>query len=530
MGSPSTLLDLIAHGGSLRAQGDNDQQAAATALTQAQTGRVQQEAPILAQQAEQARLETQRQQQALRDQEIMRQVWAQPDANDYLTDPNKLRMALAQRGASAPGVMSAVSSAIDLNTKASTLKKDQIANEEQEFGVIKDGLIGYLNTPDEQKPQAYPSVYADIQKREPQLAAALPAPGAGVAPNQNDLAHVIGLTKAHEQLLTNAKTKAETEQAEAGGREKSINAKIAELNFNLRRDASPETLAAQVDSLIDPAKYPDQNAQAKSLSATAMKYGGPEAATKAIQDVYGQVAEAQKQALTAPGRLQEELDKQKALMPGAVLEAAQKANAEIGPHVAAAVASQKALAAQSPDAFAGIVDASSRRQAESESDKIDQTYTDALNTNQRLRDTISAAQSGNKAAPAVIPIEELRGFVNRVNSTELKSVGGAGNLVDKVEGYINGKTKGQPIAPDVLRDMKDLLTSGDQFAERAYSAGVDRLKKRGVDASKLAKPTITGAPAAKTYAQTATGPNNHKIGSNDGGKTWFDLQTGAAVK
>ena len=36
--------------------------------------------------------------------------------------------------------------------------------------------------------------------------------------------------------------------------------------------------------------------------------------------------------------------------------------------------------------------------------------------------------------------------------------------------------------------------------------------------------------APKAYAQTATGPGNHKIGSNDNGKTWFDVQTGKQVQ
>lgn len=34
----------------------------------------------------------------------------------------------------------------------------------------------------------------------------------------------------------------------------------------------------------------------------------------------------------------------------------------------------------------------------------------------------------------------------------------------------------------------------------------------------------------KSYALTATGQGNHKIGSNDGGKTWFDVQTGKAIQ
>jgi hypothetical protein len=39
-----------------------------------------------------------------------------------------------------------------------------------------------------------------------------------------------------------------------------------------------------------------------------------------------------------------------------------------------------------------------------------------------------------------------------------------------------------------------------------------------------------GGGAPRAYKQTATGPNGHKIGSNDGGNTWFDVKTGKAVR
>jgi hypothetical protein len=38
----------------------------------------------------------------------------------------------------------------------------------------------------------------------------------------------------------------------------------------------------------------------------------------------------------------------------------------------------------------------------------------------------------------------------------------------------------------------------------------------------------SGAPTS--YVVTATGANGHKIGSNDGGKTWADVKTGALVQ
>ena len=40
----------------------------------------------------------------------------------------------------------------------------------------------------------------------------------------------------------------------------------------------------------------------------------------------------------------------------------------------------------------------------------------------------------------------------------------------------------------------------------------------------------SGAVGATTYKDTATGAGGHKIGSNDGGETWYDVQTGKKVQ
>jgi len=39
-----------------------------------------------------------------------------------------------------------------------------------------------------------------------------------------------------------------------------------------------------------------------------------------------------------------------------------------------------------------------------------------------------------------------------------------------------------------------------------------------------------GGGSQKTYSMTATGPNGHKIGSNDNGSTWYDVRTGKLVQ
>jgi len=55
-----------------------------------------------------------------------------------------------------------------------------------------------------------------------------------------------------------------------------------------------------------------------------------------------------------------------------------------------------------------------------------------------------------------------------------------------------------------------------------------RFQAHGVPPVDLA-PGSTYGSSAQSYSMTATGPNGHKVGSNDG-KAWFDIQTGAKVK
>jgi hypothetical protein len=64
----------------------------------------------------------------------------------------------------------------------------------------------------------------------------------------------------------------------------------------------------------------------------------------------------------------------------------------------------------------------------------------------------------------------------------------------------------------------------------ALSAALDVVKETmapfATGGGRLPGPRTGGAGGGTTYKQTATGPGGHKIGSNDGGVTWYDMQTG----
>ena len=102
-----------------------------------------------------------------------------------------------------------------------------------------------------------------------------------------------------------------------------------------------------------------------------------------------------------------------------------------------------------------------------DANKVGQDYSQAAGDAKRIQDFVAAAQSGNKAAPGLIPITELRQLVNRVNPQELNAVSNsAGNAFDKVQGFFNKWTEGQPIPPEVLKDTATIANTLAQAAKR----------------------------------------------------------------
>lgn len=319
------------------------------------------------------------------------------------------------------------------------------------------------------------------------------------------LAGIGGAKAASDKVLAQQKTAAEVKNANAGAAKDTATADLDNFKLSLMKGLTGPNVASSVDALIDRTKYPQANADAHAAAQLAANSGDPAKVTEAVQEIYDeQVGSVQKAAALIPSKVAE----QKALIPGEVSKAGAIAQAEIPARVAGAVQTQQALAKLSPDAFATIPDPVSRREAMNESDKIDKEYSDKLTASQQLLDTIHAAQAGNKAAPGVIPIEQVRSVLanGRVNAAELRAVSSqAGSLMDRLEGWANKNTKGEPNPPDILRDMVSLATIQQQAAAQTRDAGLQRLKKRGVDTSKLAAPSVGAANAGTVNMRAPDG-------------------------
>lgn len=498
MGTPASLLDLIAHGGSLRASQDNDALAAQTAREQAAARATQAQIPLVQQQTEQARqtaeadrLKNVLAQRQLHDEEIQRQIWAEAGRKSTIagngataaeTDPLQLMRAMpsemARRGASAPAVMGAYKQTLDLQKNIAALSGDQLKLEQENHGMVADSLNGYLEN---QTPQAYAQFRNDAVAREPNLAAELPTADGATAPGRDQLAHVIGKVGLFGKLLTQAETKqkaatgaatATKDIAQAG--EADLNRQIAEFKFNLMRSATPETLATSVDSIIDPAKYPDQNKDAKASAALALRTtGDPAKAADAVQEVARGIRQVTTQDALIPGEVRKAAQVATAVAPIEVGKAVATASAVAPIHVQEEAAKQVAMAANSPEAFGSIVNPRERTQAQQNYERDSKDYADKVSAARQLKDFVAAAESGNKAAPGLIPLAELRQIVSRVNQAELRMAGsGAGSVMDKVQGWLGGHVEGQPIPPDVLKGIKEISSLQARAARSNYATKV----------------------------------------------------------
>ncbi len=294
--------------------------------------------------------------------------------------------------------------------------------------------------------------------------------------------------------------KARKIKAEAGSAESDQAMKQFELDA---AKATPEQQAAKVAASIDQTKYPEIYKRTLANVTNGVTHQDKVAALRAGS---AEVAEREKETdpAIARARTAQAVATKQALTP---LEIGQAVQTEI----------QKAKL--SGDAFGGIIDPVARHAAETQYDKDSRDYLGKVSEARRLKDLISAAQNGNKAAPGVIPIEELRSFVNRVNAQELKQVGaGAGSLIDRINGKIQGLKSGQPIPADILRDTAAIADLSEKAAERGYNFNLQVIRQKGAKVSAIKPEDVFGAGGAGG----STAPKKGDVEKHEGHDYKFD--------
>jgi hypothetical protein len=343
------------------------------------------------------------------------------------------------------------------------LTDKQRAEEKDQIEKSADLLQAYRNNPTQQQWNQTRQNLIALGRVDPKT---LPIP----APDKPFVDAGSAILGDQSRILKNLETAASTseKQAQAGeagakateagasAEQKRVETKIKQYELNALSD-TPTDVKAKVAASIDPIKYPEiyartvaniQNAPTLPLKNAALMKGSEEIATR-----------------------EREMDPahRAAVIADEIKKAVSIKSATIPMEIAADVQKQVQLAALSPDAFAGIYDPRARAQAETAYRQDSAKYADEVSDAKRLQDFVGAAQSGNKAAPGLIGVTELRGLVNRVNSQELQAVGSAaGSAYDRLVGHLKGWTEGEPIPPEVLKDTKIIADAMQSAADRKY--------------------------------------------------------------
>lgn len=263
------------------------------------------------------------------------------------------------------------------------------------------------------------------------------------------------------------------------------------------------------------------------------------------------VSAAQAQAMGMPGMEGEQLS-QKAL--AALMEGQQKGTIATGIQTAKG-ATAATVAGMKADAAKAIQDAKGKTAALVQGMK---SSTSTANTNARIS---GQGQGGNYKVPAdVTKRAALASNVNENADAAEAVVSRNPNIVGAVGGrYSNVQQMMGSSDPDIselgVRMHNMALASNGAHGVRSQEA-VQKTEdelfnnfkmgpqgiKSALGATRSSVQTFlndeqnfqtsgrrTGAPAPVSFKQTATGPGGHKIGTNDG-SSWFDVQTGKAIK
>lgn len=161
-------------------------------------------------------------------------------------------------------------------------------------------------------------------------------------------------------------------------------------------------------------------------------------------------------------------------------------------------------------------------------------YVQAQSVSQRLQEMMDAARNGNVVSYQLIPQEGALQVttsqgVHRINMAEIQNYGG-GSLWQQLQGHLGKALSGKSIPSSVLNDMQQMQAIQQRGSQAKYENDLKQINQNYGANFQPIQYTSTAASAPQSYKLTATGPGNHKIGSNDNGQTWFDVQTGKKVQ
>jgi hypothetical protein len=510
---------------------------------------MQQRAAYQGQLAQLAGLQMQKEQRALDDDQITRQAYM-----DAGGDLNQTQQFIRQRGGSPEAAQKIALQQLAIREKVAGTTKEELENTGKRHDQLRGAVLAFEQQPDDVKAQQWPTFVQQQLKNgnltQDEYNNALQLHPTYPGADQMQL-YANGLrtgTQAIEeelksQQIAEARTKA-TEarrgaalQALSGleldqnGQPKDMdayNALRTQYKEFLPQAPGPGVLPRLITSGISLEKQPEARiAQAKAVALEALR-AHPESLNMIVGSVIDpkepefMMARNEVQNLLNSGegldKINEAIEKNAAVVRQRKSGIAE-ATAKIPGEVRKTVAVEKAKAAASPDPFSDILDSTARNRAVTDYGKAGDEATTKIQAAQDVRHVIEAAQHGNKAAPAIIPIETLRSYVNRVNRQELEQVQGGGNLYDRLLGKINGLVDGQPIPPDILQGLSQLAEMQERAARQVYDTKFKRIQYT-YGAKKLQPENFpTYAPSGGATTRTPMG--GYKVNGLYGNKKYI---------
>jgi len=116
-------------------------------------------------------------------------------------------------------------------------------------------------------------------------------------------------------------------------------------------------------------------------------------------------------------------------------------------------------------------------------DNVEKPYREAQAQASELRDIVTAAKAGNKFAGSqqalMGAIATIRSSgLNRINAAEIGAAANAGSLWDRIQGAVGKQAEGQPMSPDLQKDLLDYATLLEKAAHQKYLKGFASVTKR----------------------------------------------------
>lgn len=135
---------------------------------------------------------------------------------------------------------------------------------------------------------------------------------------------------------------------------------------------------------------------------------------------------------------------------------------------------------------------------------VEKPYHDATAAASALRDIVTSAQAGNKFAASQQSLEGTIATIraaglSRINQAEYGVSAGAGNLWDRIQGSLGKQAAGQPMSPELQKDLIDYAGVLEKAAYKRYKDSHGSITKR----YKLTDEKPLSEPGAETPEQRA---------------------------